>query len=59
MPEGGSEPTVNTRGGGRGGCQWVVVNHQSTLLVAGRGGCTVGGLLVHYHPVATTPTSTR
>ena len=33
MPVGGSEPSVNITGGGRGGCQWVVVNHQSTLLV--------------------------
>ena len=35
VPVGGSEPTVNTTGGGRGGCHpWVVVNHpQSTLLV--------------------------
>ena len=32
MPVGGSEPTVNTTGGGRGGCQWVVVNQQSTRL---------------------------
>ena len=31
MPVGGSEPTVNTTGGGRGGCQRVVVNQQSTL----------------------------
>ena len=33
MPVGGSEPSVNITGGGSGGCQWVVVNHQSTLLV--------------------------
>ena len=33
MPVGGSEPTVNTTGGCMGGCQWVVVNQQSTLLV--------------------------
>ena len=33
MPVGGSEPTVNTTGGGRGGCQWVVVNQHPTLLV--------------------------
>ena len=30
MPVGGSEPSVNTTGGGRGGCQWVVVNPVNT-----------------------------
>ena len=53
MPVGGSEPTVNTTGGGRGGCQWVVVNPTVNTRGGGRGGCQ---RVVSDHHQSTTPT---